>query len=280
MGELVHLTRGVWRPRLAVTDLAGRVAAVLSVYPADTVVCGLTAARLHGLWLPSDEVCVDEPIELIIHPGVPVPADRVASRRSRIRARRQVLARDEIAVVDGVPVTSDARTWLDLAQQLSLPDLVAAGDSALRGTATAEEIDRVLRRATHRRGVVKARTAALLLDVRSRSRPESHLRYALVSNGLPKPDVNKAILTEHGEWLAEPDLSYRDVRLALEYNGRKHANEDRMRRDLTRGVDVSIAGWRTESFGPREVFNRPDQIAALVRRLRQERAHLSRTASR
>jgi very-short-patch-repair endonuclease len=102
----------------------------------------------------------------------------------------------------------------------------------------------------------------------------------LVSNGLPKPDVNKAILTEHGEWLAEPDLSYRDVRLALEYNGRKHANEDRMRRDLTRGVDVSIAGWRTESFGPREVFNRPDQIAALVRRLRQERAHLSRTASR
>src|SRR6478752_6448935 len=111
MGELVHVTRGVWRPRLVVTDLAGRVAAVLSVYPADTIVSGLTAARLHGLWLPTDVARDDETIELIIHPSVPVPAHRTASRRARVRARRQVLARDEIDSIDGILVTSEARTW-------------------------------------------------------------------------------------------------------------------------------------------------------------------------
>ncbi len=256
------------------------MAALLSVCPVDTVVCGLTAARLHGLWLPTDLDRDNEVIELNIHPGVPAPARRSASHRAHVRARRQMLAVDEVADVDGIPVTSEARTWLDLAQVLPMPDLMAAGDSALRGTATPAEIDKLIGRATHRRGVVNARAAAELLDGRSRSRPQSHLRYALVSNDLPKPDVNQHNFTDYGEWLAEPDLSYRDVRLALEYNGRKDAGEDRMRRDLTRGVDVSIGGWRTESFGPREVFNRPDQIAALVRRLRHERAYLTRAASR
>src|SRR6185437_5908335 len=134
--ELVHVTRGVWRPPLVVCDLPGRVAAVLSVYPADTVVCGLTAARLHGLWLPVDPCRDDDLIELIVHPAVPVPAQRTASRRSRVRARRQMLARDEIADIEGILVTSEASTWLDLAQVLAMPDLVAAGDSALRGAAT------------------------------------------------------------------------------------------------------------------------------------------------
>ncbi|HEY7176555.1 MAG TPA: hypothetical protein VH442_16705 [Micromonosporaceae bacterium] len=271
MTELVRVTRGVWRPRLVVADLAGRVAALLTVYPDDTVVCGLTAARLHGLWLPSDAQRAEELIELIIHPGVPMPSRRTASHRTRVRARRQMLRPDEVVRLDGIPVTSEARTWLDLAACLQLPDLVAAGDCALRGSATPQQLELLVRRAVHRRGVVNARAALALLDGRSRSRPESHLRYALVSRGLPKPEVNEPILSEYGEWLAEPDLSYEDVRLALEYNGADHADTARMRRDLTRGVDISFAGWRTETFGPTEVFKRPDQIAALVRQLRRER---------
>ena len=44
-----------------------------------------------------------------------------------------------------------------------------------------------------------------------------------------------------------------------------------MRKDITREVDISIAGWRTETFGPAEVFRRPDQIVSLIRQLRRER---------
>ena len=48
-----------------------------------------------------------------------------------------------------------------------------------------------------------------------------------------------------------------------------------MRKDITRGVGISRAGWRTEVFGPVEVFRRPDQIVSLVRQLRRERSRLA-----
>jgi very-short-patch-repair endonuclease len=130
----------------------------------------------------------------------------------------------------------------------------------------------MVRRARGRRGVVRARAALPLLNARSRSRSESHLRYALVSSGLPEPKVNMPIYSHVGEWLAEPDLSYEEARLALEYNGADHAEVKRMRRDITREIDVvRRGGWRVEVFGPAEVFGRPDQTAAYVREIYRER---------
>jgi hypothetical protein len=122
--------------------------------------------------------------------------------------------------------------------------------------------------------VVRARAALPLLDGRSRSRPESHLRCAVRDAGLPAPAVNAAIHDSDGQWLAEPDLSYPQARLALEYNGALHADPQRMRRDITRGIDVvERGGWYTLTFGPAEVFGRPQQVGALVRRIYQERLH-------
>ena len=275
MSDLVRVTRGVWRPAGQVASLAGRVAAVLAAYPDGTVASGRTAARLHGLWLPGD--AQDERIEVTVHPDVPVPRDRSYNRRPGIRARRQVLRPDETTIVAGLPILTEARTWLELAAVLRPADLVALGDSALRGAATVTEMEELISRAVHRRGVVRARAVLPLLDARSRSRPESHMRYAVVSSGLPKPDVNRPIFDARGEWLFEPDLSYDDVRLALEYNGRDHAAVERMRSDITREVDAGQRGhWHTVTFGPVEVFNRPDQLAAYVRVLRRERARLVR----
>lgn len=103
-----------------------------------------------------------------------------------------------MAVVDGVPATAEARTWVDLAEQLPMADLVAAGDSVLRGRTTRRELELFVRGARRRRGVVKARAALDLLDERSRSRPESHLRFRLVDAGLPKPRVNHPIHDANG----------------------------------------------------------------------------------
>lgn len=96
------------------------------------------------------------------------------------------------------------------------------------------------------------------------------MRYALAMADLPKPAVNEAIFNSHGEWLAEPDLSYDDVRLAIEYNGAQHAETRRMRRDITRQVDVLSAGWRMLTVGPAEIFRRPDQFVSLVTALRSQ----------
>jgi hypothetical protein len=277
MPSLVHVSHGIWRPAEDVAALAGRVAALLHACPDGTVVAGATAAQLHGLWLPGRDSDGDAPVEVIVHPDIPVPRMRSHNRRAEVRARRQMLRPDEVGTVEGIPVTTEARTWLDLSDRLPLADLVAAGDSALRGNATVDEMAELVTRARRRRGVVRARTALPLLDARSRSRPESHMRYAIVSRGLPKPEVNVPIHSRDGEWLFEPDLSYDDVRLALEYNGADHAGLTRMRRDITRELEVEMRdGWRTIVFGPREVFGRPDQIAVHVRALRRERRHLFR----
>jgi hypothetical protein len=273
--ELVRVTHGLWRPPASVTDLAGRAAALLSKAPAGSVVGGRAAAQLHGLWLFEEPV---ERIDILLRTGTLPPEAHAGSRRRELRGRRRKVVADEIDVVDGLPVTSAARTWVDLAEELSMPDLIASGDSVLRGPVSLEEIELMVKRARHRRGVVAARTAVPLLDRRSRSRPESHLRYAIVSAGLPKPEVNEHIYNGLGEWLAEPDLSYADVRLAIEYNGALHAQLRRMRRDMTRGVDVGIrGGWLTVAFGPAEVFGHPEQVAAYVRLLRHERAALVRS---
>jgi hypothetical protein len=175
----------------------------------------------------------------------------------------------QVADMDGISVVTEARCWLDLADRLVPADLVALGDSALRGTATVEEMQMLVKRAYHRRGVVLARRVLPLLDARSRSRPESHLRFILVDAGLPAPAVNEPIYDSFGGWLAEPDLSYKDVRLAIEYNGAAHAEIERMRRDITRELDIELRGnWRTVVFGPTEVFQRPDQVVLHVRKLR------------
>lgn len=274
MAELTHISRGLWRDAADVATLPGRAAALLSVLPAGTVISGITAAQIHGLWLPSLD---NDVLEFIVHADTPIPRKRPGSRRKGLRARRQLLEPDEVTVVEGLPVTTEAVTWLHLAGRLKPADLVAAGDSALRGGASLGELDIVVGRAVHRPGVVRARQVLPMLDARSRSRPESHLRFTVVSAGLPKPAVNQPVFDEHGQWLAEPDLSYDDVRLALEYNGAYHAGVERMRADITRGVDLGLrGGWQTVTFGPNEVFRFPDRIAPYVAALRRERARLFR----
>jgi hypothetical protein len=269
MVEMTRLSHGLWRRPQDVVDLAGRCAAVLDAMPPGTVAAGRTAAALHGLWLPTPH---DDRIELIISRRGELPRALAGSRRREFRARRRTLRRDEIAIARGLPVTTEARTWVDLGEELALPDVIACGDSVLRGSTDRWSLEQAVRDAARRRGVRQARAALPLLDAQSRSRAESHLRCALVLAGLPVLEVNARIVDEHGSWLAEPDLVYRRARLALEYNGADHAEVRRMRRDLTRGVDLVSHGWLVISFGPAEVFGRPWTIPALVRELLERRA--------
>jgi hypothetical protein len=247
----------------AVDELAHRCRAALARLPDGTVLAGLTAARLHGLWLPSARA--EEPIEVILRGVGIVPRAVSGSMRPDVRGRRRQLRRAEVVVQDGLPLTCAPRTWVDLAERLPMPDLVAAGDSLLRRHASAREVELFIADARGRRGIVRARSAVTLLDPRSGSRPESHLRFGLLAAGLPAPAVNTAIYDEHGQWLAEPDLHYKQARLCLEYNGAMHADVGRMRRDITRALDVARAEWLTLTFGPVQVFQRMSESVQIVR---------------
>jgi hypothetical protein len=267
--DLVRLARGLRLPRTAVETDDDVLRSFLSLCPVDAVASDGTAGRVHGLWLPES---ARRRLDVIVHGAVDVPANHWASRRPELRMRRRRLRDDEIRVVRDIPVTSIERTWVDLAEWLSFPDLVAAGDSALRAGADPDALADAVRRARGQRGIKRARHALLYLDRRSRSRPESHLRCAVISDDLPRPAVNVPVFDALGQWLGEPDLSFEEVKLALEYNGADHAEVGRMRRDITRELDFDDRGrWRVMVFGPAEVFGRPESVCQIVRRVYAER---------
>jgi len=156
---------------------------------------------------------------------------------------------------------------------MSVPDLVAAGDAALHlNVAVTEDLRLAAERRARRPGALRMRVAAGLLDGRSRSRPESHLRVALVTAGLPRPRVNQPVSDEHGGWLAEPDLAYFEARLAIEYQGADHADPRRMRKDSARYMDLRRAGWEVLYYTADQVFTRPYQVVDDVCRVLAARA--------
>ena len=104
--------------------------------PARSVIAGLTAAALHGLWLPEASRTTDR-----CHRGandgrsrVPSRAADSASASTRRPATRDVLRADEIVhACDGLPVTTETRTWIDLAEVTRDADLVAVRGQRARG---------------------------------------------------------------------------------------------------------------------------------------------------
>ncbi len=271
---LVRVARRVRLPAAQVADLAATCAAVLATSAPDSVISSVTAARLHQLWLPPDP-------RAAIHVATAQPGvagrSMTRTRRPEFVAHRFQLRAGDVVMVAGVPVTSVARTFRDVAAVLALPDLVALGDSALRAGATLAALSAAIDGCGRARGCAAARRAIPLLDGRSRSRPETHLRLAASGLGLPRFAVNEPVARRLGGWLAEPDLSLAEARMALEYQGAEHATVDRMRRDITRTADLRDEGWLVIEYGPAEVFGRPWQIAPELRRHVAERApHLLR----
>jgi hypothetical protein len=105
------------------------------------------------------------------------------------------------------------------------------------------------------------------------------MRVAISSPQLPKFEVNMPVYRAEGGWLAEPDLSLPEARLALEYQGEDHAEKKRMRKDITRATDMRDDEWLIHDYGPNEVFVRPSVIFREVLRDVGRRApHLLRPA--
>lgn len=188
-------------------------------------------------------------------------------------AHRRLIGPADTTTLHGVPITTIARTWFDTAISCAdIYDMVALGDSALRAGASLTDLAAVAEKSRGVRGRRLAQTSIPLLDARARSRPESRLRSALVIRGLPKPEVNQPVHDAYGQWIAEPDLLYREARLALEYNGSLHGEVEQMRKDSVRLLDLQRAGWEVRTYTARHVFRTLEEVVADVRELLLRRA--------
>jgi hypothetical protein len=196
--------------------------------------------------------------------------------RPYVIVHRMKLYGDEVTTVDGIPVTTPERTWLDMAEMLSVDELVAMGDSCVRMPRTDFEgremplccladLQRMIDRHKGKRGLRKAKEAIKLIRVGSDSPQESLLRLAMARGGLPEPELNVAIIGDDGLRHHEPDLSYRKYRIGIEYEGEHHGDGAQIVRDIARSESYQALGWTEVRISKRHMLNDAKPAVAKIR---------------
>jgi hypothetical protein len=239
----VAVGRGVFVSRSVTLDLESRCRAWARALPADAAFSHGTAASFFEapVWVP--------PL-----PNVALTPRRVLPQWDGLVVHGRRLAPEDVVVHRGLRLTSAAQTFLDLAAVLPPPDLVALGDALLRdGHLTPDELTSRLGRADRVRGVVRARACAPLLSPLAMSRPESVLRYWIIAAGLPAPQVQIPIRDRWSVVRAHADLGFEEWKVALEYEGRQHADADQFGRDIDRYSLMGAEGWLTLRFASRHL---------------------------
>lgn len=213
--------------------------AVAAILHDDVAFSHVSALRIQGVEVPW-RMDIDSRIHV------------VSWDRARRPRRPGIIAhgggRASVTRVDGLLVTTPAQTWLHCSRSLSLNDLVVLGDAMLRRKNPATSLPalrRIAEETSKTHGVVQARAALALLRPGTDSSMETRTRTILVNAGLPCPAVNVNALDQHGRFLALPDMSYPELRIAIEYDGDIHRTDQRTwRRDVERRQRLEDAGWR------------------------------------
>jgi hypothetical protein len=154
-------------------------------------------------------------------PQLTAQADTNATRRrADVVIHSATLTREDVAIRDGVLVTSPGRTIADLLRRIATPAAVALADHALRrGHATYDDVTRALSAQAGWPHVVKARRALCLIDPRRESWLESWSCVALHSVGIALPVPQVMILDAESRFVARVDAFWPDHALVGEADG-------------------------------------------------------------
>jgi very-short-patch-repair endonuclease len=238
--------------------LAGTAAVLLRP---GQVASGRSAAVVHGLPL----------FRLPDRPQVTARVDRTLGRRSRTHVYSAGLSEPEITDWFGAPVTTAARTLVDLGRH-DRRDAIIAADAALRERlVTRASIDAALARAV---GWPYSRQAAAILDLadpRAESPLESLVRLALHDDGFPPPELQYVIGPYRVDfyWPQYGMVLEADGRLKYDPSTRSH--DDQAWRDKQRDMALIRYGVRTVE---RVVWDDVVTTAAWLRTSRYLRARL------
>jgi hypothetical protein len=251
-GRLHRIHNGVYAVGHTVLGWQGRMmAAVLACGP-DTLVSHRCAATVWGL-----RGVGGGPVH-VIAPG--------RSRRGIVVHRARQLHDEDRAVRDGMPVTSLARTLLDLAEIGSRRDVERGIEEAERQRLfDLRAVERLLARSRGRRGQ-RALAAAMsdwLPDAElTRSELERHFLSLCRDAGLPLPAAN-ATVEGH-----EVDAFWPNRRLVVELDSRAyHHTRAAFERDRVRDATLQIAGHRVLRVTHRRLEQEPAAVAEALRLL-------------
>lgn len=225
--------RGVYVHRDVDVTHAVRAHAACVLLPF-AVVSGASAAVLWGVDLATG----DDDVEVTVPPGAH-PA-----RVPGLRVRRAALKKGDRTWRRGVPLTSPEVTAVRLAGLLPGDEAVVAVDRMVdTGHADLGRV-RALAAAARGRGCARAREVCALADGLAQSPPETRVRLLLHRSDLPRPVAQYRVVDGDGRFVARVDFGWPEVKVALEYDGRWHAEPGQFARDRRRLNRLTAAGWR------------------------------------
>ena len=141
-------------------------------------------------------------------------------RRRSLHTHLATLRADHVVTVDGSPVTTPARTLLDVGRTQRFESAVVAIDSALhQGLVTTQELADMQRSMRRWPGIVRASRAIAFADGRSESVGESRTRVQIRHAGLPAPQLQIDLYTPDGEFIGRTDFLFEKQRTVGEFDG-------------------------------------------------------------
>jgi len=195
-------------------------------------VAGLSASVLHG----AQWVSPDEPAELT----------RTEASTNGIVVHRETLLDDEVTTVDGIPVTTPARTVFDLGRRKGFERAVIRVDALANACGVDARLVYPLVEA-HRgaRGLVQLREVLDVMNGGAESPQETRTRLLLIGANFRAPHTQIDVLDDVGHPFARVDMGWEEFRVGVEYDGAQHWTDPaRFAHDIERHAILTALGWR------------------------------------
>lgn len=259
-GRLHRIHRGVYAlvPAKLLSVKGRYMAAVLACGPG-AVLSHRSAADLHDLRATSRR-----------NIDVTVPG-RTRPTHNGVEVHRSttLLLGADVTEIDGIPCTTIARTLLDLAGVVTMPQLERALNQAeVMNVLDLRTLEDQIERNRTTIAAAKLRQALELYDpgqAPTESVLEEDLLTHLRAADLPAPERQVHITLDDGEEPIRVDFVWRAQRLVLETDGRRfHGTTRAFETDRRRDQRLARAGWRVVRVTWRQLRDDPASVVALV----------------
>lgn len=193
----------------------------------------------------------------------------------------QVIASDEVELVDGILVVRPARAAFEASTVGSVESAIVVMDSALHQklVAAPELIDLTVRMFNWQ-GARTARYALSLADGRSASPGESRSRYLFRREGLPTPELQVAVRDARGHVIGYSDFGWLEHHHLGEFDGRvKYGGladdtrspqqivfDEKNREDAMRSQLLGMSRWTWADLDPERAHRTAQRIASEIER--------------
>jgi len=262
--RLHPVRRGVYAVGHSLLGSEGRWLAAVLAFGDGAALSHVSAAALWGI-RPSASALID----------VTVPSRSGRAQRPGIRIHRGPLPPEDVMVRDVIPVTTLARTLVDLAGVIPFGAL----KKAIKKSERLRLFDLTAVRLALARNTGRPGAGALARALTKYEEPPfthsdlEELMYELCErNGLPTPVVNGVVAAY------EVDFLWPSRRLIIETDGREgHLTRHAFEEDRAREAHLLLLGYRVARFTYRQLRYQRGYVLSVLRRLLQPEPSISST---